>query len=152
MFDYGIGGQERKLDVSESIVDIPQNKTLLVENLTADPAFQPEIVEGLKTLGDVFNHFQPELDVEFVTEEGSTTSETLRFRSLSDFGKAGLIAQSNYLQQLNMTYEDFQKYVRQLKSNKVLKTMLENPEAKAAYVAAIGAMIQELEDAKTASL
>ncbi|GAB4044081.1 hypothetical protein [Spirosoma litoris] len=148
MFDYGIGGQERKLNVSESIVDIPQNKTLLIEKLTTDPSFSPEVVEGLKNVGEVFAHFKPENEVEFDTEEGSTISETLRFNSLADFGKKGIIAQSEYLQQLNMTFEDFQKYVKQLKSNKILKTMLENPDGKAAYMAAIQAMIRELEEAK----
>ena len=147
MFDYGIGGQERKLNVSESIVDIPQNKTLIVEKLTADPPVTPEVVEGLKTVGDVFAHFKPEQEVEFDTEDGSTLNETLRFTSLADFGRKGIIAQSDYLQELNMTFEDFQRYVRQLKSNKILKTMLENPDGKAAYVAAIQAMIRELEEA-----
>ncbi|GAB3318806.1 hypothetical protein GCM10027299_10780 [Larkinella ripae] len=146
MFDYGIGGQERKLNVSESIVDIPQNKTLLIEKLTADPPIRPEVVEGLKTVGEVFAHFKPEQDVEFDTADGSTLSETLRFRSLADFGRKGVIAQSNYLQELNMTFEDFQRYVRQLKSNKILKTLLENPDGKAAYLAAIQAMIRELEE------
>ncbi|MVM30400.1 hypothetical protein GO755_10175 [Spirosoma sp. HMF4905] len=146
MFDYGIGGQERKLNVSESIVDIPQNKTLLIEKLTTDPTFRPEVVEGLKNVGEVFAHFKPENEVEFDTEEGSTISETLRFNSLADFGKKGVIAQSEYLQQLNMTFEDFQKYVKQLKSNKILKAMLENPDGKAAYMAAIQAMIRELEE------
>ena len=148
MFDYGIGGQERKLNVSESIVDIPQNKTLLIEKLTADPPIRPEVVEGLKTVGEVFAYFKPEQEVEFDTPEGSTISETLRFNSLTDFSKKGVIAQSAYLQQLNMTFEDFQRYVRQLKSNKILKTMLENPDGKAAYVAAIQAMIRELEETK----
>ena len=149
MFDYGIGGQERKLDVSESIVDIPQNKTLLIEKLTSDPALRPEIVEGLKTVGEVFEHFQPQQEVEFQTPEGSSTNETLHFSSLSDFSRKGIIAQSDYLQELNMTTEDFQRYIKQLKSNKILKTVLENPEAKAAYVSAIEAMIQELETAKS---
>ncbi|GAB2530502.1 hypothetical protein [Spirosoma aerophilum] len=149
MFDYGIGGQERKLDVNESIVDIPQNRTLLIEKLTADPALRPEIVEGLKTVGDVFDHFQPQQDIEFETEEGSPISETLRFRALGDFGRKGVIAQSVYLQELNMTYEDLQRYVKQLKSNKILKTVLENPEAKAAYMSAIEAMIRELEEVKS---
>ena len=148
MFDYGIGGQERKLNVSESIVDIPQNKTLLIEKLTSDPPIRPEVVEGLKTVGEVFAYFKPEQEIEFDTEEGSTISETLRFNSLADFGKKGVIAQSSYLQELNMTFEDFQKYVRQLKSNKILKTMLENPDGKAAYMAAIQAMIRELEEAQ----
>ena len=147
MFDYGIGGQERKLNVSESIVDIPQNKTLLIEKLTADPPIRPEVVGGLKTVDEVFAYFRPEQEVEFETEDGSTISETLRFQSLSDFGKKGIIAQSEYLQQLNMTFEDFQRYVRQLKSNKILKTLLENPDGKAAYLAAIQSMIRELEEA-----
>ncbi|GAB2556341.1 hypothetical protein [Spirosoma areae] len=148
MFDYGIGGQERKLNVSESIVDIPQNKTLLIEKLTADPPIRPQVVEGLKTVNEVFAYFKPEQEVEFDTEDGSTISETLRFNSLADFSKQGIIAQSQYLQELNMTFEDFQKYVRQLKSNKILKTMLENPDGKAAYTAAIEAMIRELEEAQ----
>ncbi|GAB3782999.1 hypothetical protein GCM10028818_40020 [Spirosoma horti] len=148
MFDYGIGGQERKLNTSESIVDIAPNKTLLIEKLTADPPLRPEVVEGLKTVGEVFAHFKPEQEVEFDTAEGSTISETLRFSSLADFGRKGIIAQSNYLQELNMTFEDFQRYVRQLKSNKILKTMLDNPDGKAAYIAAIQAMIRELEEAQ----
>ncbi|WP_018620710.1 hypothetical protein [Spirosoma luteum] len=149
MFDYGIGGQERKLDVNESIVDIPQNKTLLIEKLTADPALRPDIVEGLKTVGDVFEHFRPSQEVELETEEGSSVGETLQFKALSDFNRKGIIAQSTYLQKLSMTCEDFQRYVKQLKSNKILRTVLENPEAKAAYVASIEAMIQELEEAKS---
>ncbi|UFH52064.1 hypothetical protein [Spirosoma sp. KNUC1025] len=148
MFDYGIGGQERKLNVSESIVDIPQNKTLLIEKLTSDPSFRPEVVEGLKTVGEVFAYFKPEQEVEFNTEDGSTISETLHFNSLSDFGRKGVIAQSDYLQELNITFEDFQRYVRQLKSNKILKAVLENPDAKAAYLASIQAMIRELDEAQ----
>ncbi|MDJ1467195.1 hypothetical protein QNI19_20195 [Cytophagaceae bacterium DM2B3-1] len=146
MFDYGIGGQERKINVSEGITDIPQNRTLLVEKLTDEPPIQPEIVYDLKNVTDVFEHFQPEKEVEFTDEQGSTFTETLRFRSVADFGKQGLLSQSEFLQNLNLQFEDFQKYVRQLKSNKILKTLLENPEAKAAYLAALQQAIKELEE------
>ncbi len=146
MFDYGIGGQERKIDVNEGITDIPQNRTLLVEKLTDDAPVQPEIVYDLKNVTDVFNHFQPEKEVEFTDEQGGSFNETLRFRSVADFGKQGLLAQSEFLQNLNLQFEDFQKYVRQLKSNKILKTMLENPDSKAAYLAAIQQAIKELEE------
>jgi len=37
MYNYDIGGQERKIEVSEGIADIPQNRTLLIEKLTDDP-------------------------------------------------------------------------------------------------------------------
>jgi hypothetical protein len=146
MFDYGIGGQERKLDVNEGITDIPQNRTLLVEKLTDEPPLQPEIVYDLKNITDVFTHYQPEKEVEFTDEQGSSFNETLRFRTIADFGKQGLLSQSEFLQNLNLQFEDFQKYVKQLKSNKILKTLLENPEAKAAYLAAIQQAIKELED------
>ncbi len=146
MFDYGIGGQERKLDVSEGITDIPQNRTLLVEKLTDEPPIQAEIVYDLKNITDVFNHYQPEKEVEFTDEQGSTFNETLHFRTVADFGKQGLLNQSEFLQNLNLQFEDFQKYVKQLKSNKILKTLLENPEAKAAYLAAIQQAIKELEE------
>lgn len=34
--NYGIGGNEVKIDASEGIAEIPQNRTLLVEQLTKD--------------------------------------------------------------------------------------------------------------------
>ncbi|MBC7891918.1 MAG: hypothetical protein H7Y12_06900, partial [Sphingobacteriaceae bacterium] len=101
MYNYGIGGQERKQDASEGITEISQNRTLLLEKLTDDPAIRPEIVGDLKTVDEVFAHFKPEKEVEFESEDGSTYNEMLRFRTLGDFGKRGLINQSAALQELN---------------------------------------------------
>ena len=147
MFDYGIGGQERKGEVNEGIAEIPQNKTLFVDKLTDDPPISPEIVSGLKNIQEVFAHFQPQKEVEFETVEGSSKNETISFRSLGDFGKQGIVNQSMYLNELNAQCEDLQKFVRQLKTNKILKTMLENKEARASYLATIQALINELEQA-----
>jgi hypothetical protein len=146
MYNYGIGGQERKLDnAQEAITDIPLNRTLLVQKLTDDPPLRPQIVEGLRTPEAVFTHFKPAVEVAFEKEDGSIIPETLHFQSLGDFGKKGIINQSNFLQGLNTEAEDLQKLLRQLKSNKILKTALENPETKAAFLATIQAMISELE-------
>ncbi|GGF26668.1 type VI secretion system contractile sheath small subunit [Hymenobacter cavernae] len=146
MYNYGIGGQERKLDnAQEAITDIPLNRTLLVQKLTADPPLRAQIVEGLRTPEAVFAHFKPEVEVEFEKEDGSVIPETLQFQSLGDFGKKGIINQSEFLQDLNTQADDLQKLLRQLKSNKILKTALENPETKAAFLATIQAMISELE-------
>ena len=57
METYGIGGTEVPGDASEAISEISQNRTLLIEQLTADAPFKPEIVEGLSSIDDVFNHF-----------------------------------------------------------------------------------------------
>jgi predicted component of type VI protein secretion system len=148
MFNYGIGGQERKGDVNEAISDIGQNRTLLVQKLTADAPYRPEIVEGLKTVDDVFNHFKPEMKLEFTDEEGTSSQETLQFRTVGDFGKNKIVEQSSFLQQLNQKADDYRQIMRQLKSNKALKTMLENPDSKAAFLAALASMIQEIEDAQ----
>ena len=146
MYTYGIGGQERKLDIaSEAISEIPLNRTLLVQKLTTNAPLRPVVVEGLKTPEAVFAHFKPEVSVEFENAQGATVPEKLHFSSLGDFGKKGIINQSNFLQSLASETDDLQKLLRQLKSNKILKTALENPETKAAFLAAIQAMMDELE-------
>ena len=45
--NYGIGGNEVKIDASEGIAEIPQNRTLLVEQLTKDEPVAPEVITGL---------------------------------------------------------------------------------------------------------
>lgn len=145
MYSYGIGGQERKLDnASEAILDIPLNRTLLVQKLTTDSPLRPEIVEGLKTPEAVFAHFKPEVTMEFENADGAVVPETLHFASLGDFGKKGLINQSEFLRSLAAEADDLNKVLRQLKSNKILKAALENPETKAAFLAAIEALMDEL--------
>jgi predicted component of type VI protein secretion system len=148
MYNYDIGGQERKGEVNEGISEIPQNKTLLVEKLTDDPPLSPEIVTDLKNISEVFEHYKPQKEMEFDTAEGSSVNEVISFRSLADFGKSGIVNQSAYLNELNAQCQDLQKFVRQLKSNKILKSMLENKEAKASYIATIQALINELEQAE----
>jgi hypothetical protein len=145
MYNYDIGGQERKIEVSEGIADIPQNRTLLIEKLTDDPPLSPQIIPDLKNINDVFSFFKPGKEVEFQTEEGAGKTEKLQFGTLADFGKQGIIKQSAYLNELSHQCEDLQKFARQLKSNKILKTLLENKEAKASYLSCIQALIDELD-------
>lgn len=56
--NYGIGGNEVKIDASEGIAEIPQNRTLLVEQLTKDEPVAPEVVAGLTNIDEVFAHFR----------------------------------------------------------------------------------------------
>ena len=62
--NYGIGGNEVKIDASEGIAEIPQNRTLLVEQLTKDEPVAPEVITGLTNIDQVFAHFLPEIDIE----------------------------------------------------------------------------------------
>lgn len=148
MMNYGIGGQEVPKETSEGIADIPQNKTLFIQKLTNDPAIKPNIVEGLKTPEEVFAHYKPAVEVEFEREDGSTSNENLKFTNLGDFGPKGIVGQSAFLQNLSIQKEQYLKMVKQLKTNKLLKSISENPEAKQAYIDALQALLQELEDSK----
>lgn len=142
---YELGGQEVPRDAAEAISMIQQNKTLMMQKLTGDAPIKPEIVEGLKTVGEVFDHYKPNVDVTFENEEGTETDEKLNFSNLGDFTKKGIVAQSEFLQKLTAQQEDGQKFLKQLKSNKILNSVLANPEAKASYIAALQEILSELE-------
>ena len=141
---YGIGGTEVRQDANEAFQEIPQNRTLMVEQLTADPPVKPEFVEGLKTVEEVFQHFAPTIDVDFEDAEGSTKQETLSFRHLGDFGPKGITQQSQFLRELSTEKEQYQKVIKQLKTNKVLRAALSDPEAKRALLEAIRSLNDQI--------
>lgn len=148
MFNYGIGGTEVKGDASEAFADIPQNRTLLIEKFTDGDPIKPELVQGLQTIDDVFDHFKPEKEVEFVNEQGAGSKETLRFSGLQDFGAKGITNQSTFLQGLSNQKEQYDKFLKQVKTNKVLMNVLNDAELRQQYLNALNALIQEMEDAK----
>jgi predicted component of type VI protein secretion system len=148
MFNYGIGGQEVPKDASEGMADIPMNRTMMLEKLTANDPVKPQLVEGLKTIEEVFAHFKPNLEMEFQNEDGSSQSDKLAFANLGDFGSKGITNQSSFLKDLELKKNEFAKIIKQLKSNKALKTVLENPETRAAFLQSLQSMVQEIDEAK----
>ncbi len=42
ILEYGIGGNEVKVSASDAIANIPENRSLIVEQLTADEPVTPE--------------------------------------------------------------------------------------------------------------
>lgn len=145
MFNYGVGGNEVKVDANEAIQEIQENKSLIVSQLTTDETYVPEIVTGLKTVDDVFRHFQPSVAVQHETEDGSVVGEEFRFQNLADFTPKNLVQKSDYLQQLSLEQEQYNKIVRQLKNNKILRNMLENEQTRGAFIEALKEVAQELE-------
>jgi predicted component of type VI protein secretion system len=147
METYGIGGTEVKGDASEAISEIQQNRTLMIEKLTADTPVKPQIVEGVTKIDEVFEKFKPHVDLEFQDSEGVSRQETLKFGNLADFGIKGITAQSEFLQNLTMQKDQLHKVIKQLKSNKMMRKALENGETKLALLNAIYAMMKEIEQA-----
>lgn len=148
MQEYGIGGNEVKTDASEAFADIPQNRTLMAEKLTKDAPVKPEIVHDLQTIEQVFAHFKPNIDLDFEDADGVTRKENLSFSNLGDFGTKGITAQSEFLQDNASQKEEYYKIIKQLKSNKILKTALSDPEAKSSLLDALASMIEELKKNK----
>ena len=145
MFNYEIGGNERKIDTAEAFVDIAPNKTLFVQQLTDNEPVKPEKVEGLKTVEDVFAHYKPQVNVNFDREDGSVQQETLHFQHLGDFGVKQIVQQSDQLRNLNVERDTYLTITRQLKTNKTLKAILENPETRQAFSAALANLAGELQ-------
>lgn len=132
--------------VGEGFVEISPNKTLFVQKLTNNDPIKPEIVEDLQKIEDVFAHFKPEVDVELNKEDGSTIKENFKFGGLGDFDVKNLTNQSAFLKNLNLENDAFLKIIKQLKSNKSLKNVVENPETKAAFVNSLKSLIAELDN------
>src|SRR3954453_237373 len=99
---YGIGGMVQETEASEAFADIPQNRVLLAEKLTATAPVKPQIVEGLTNVESVFEHFEPKIQIEFETEEGAMRKEMLAFHNLGDFGIKGITTQFKFLNELTM--------------------------------------------------
>lgn len=147
LYEYGVGGNEVKIDANEAIAEIPSNRTLLVQKLTEEAPLQPETIYGLETLEDVFERFQPSVDLEFQDQEGNEIPEKLDFKGLSDFSAKKLKENSPFLSQLNIEREQYLKISRLLSSNKALLKSLSDEEARAEMIQVLEASLVELEDA-----
>lgn len=150
MHEFGIGGQERPMETNEGIADIPQNRTLLIQKLTAVPDPKPRIIHGLTSVDDVFENYQPKAKIEFTDSAGASIKEEVSFNNIGDFGKKGITHQSQFLKDLKVKQEEYKKFIKNLRSNKILQNLLNDPEAKKAYLDALKAAIAEIEasDAK----
>ncbi len=146
--NFGIGANDVKGDASEALNEIPQNRTLIAGKLTPNTPIKPEVVEGLKTVEDIFDHYKPELKIPFEDKNGGTINETVKFNNLGDFGKKGITNNSLFLKELEIESNQYKKIIKQLKTNKILKSALQDPEAKEALIDTIDALINEIKTTK----
>ncbi|HTE09219.1 MAG TPA: hypothetical protein VK628_10635 [Flavitalea sp.] len=132
--------------VGEGFVEISPNKTLFIQKLTKEDPISPEIVQGLQTVEQVFDHFKPNCDVELDKEDGSSVKENFKFSGLGDFDIKNITTRSEYLKNLNVENEAYLKTIKQLRTNKSLKNVIENPETRAAFISALNALVKELDE------
>lgn len=146
MFNYEIGGNERKVDVSEGFADIGYNKTLFIQQLTDQEPLKPQTVESLKTVEEVFEHYKPQVEVEFENLDGVAVREELRFSNVGDFNVKNLVKQSNYLHSLTVEKDLYTSLIKNLKTNKALSTAFADSGNKEAFINALKNFVQELSD------
>ncbi|AUI45528.1 hypothetical protein PL674_21030 [Phocaeicola vulgatus] len=151
LYNYGIGGNEVKVDANESIADIPSNRTLMVQKLTDEAPTSPECVYGLETVEDVFEHFEPTVQLEHVDAGGAEIKELMAFRNLGDFDAKKIKENSEFLSGLDIEKEQSVKIARQLTSNRALQKVIENPETRNALAEIIENSIQEIQAAQSKS-
>ena len=144
MMNYG---NEQAADNNEHFVDIPQNRTLMLESLTSEPPLRPEVVHGLQTTNQVFHHYKPSVEMDFRDINGALRVETLQFTSLDDFGADSIVAQSQFLKSNQQQKDRYLNIIRQLRTNKTLSAALNDTSARQALLDAVHSMITELKQA-----
>lgn len=144
LYQYGVGGNEVKVDANESIAEIPSNRTLFVQKLTDEAPVNPEAVYGLETVEDIFERFNPTVQLEHQDQEGTPVVETMSFHNLGDFGAKNLKENSPFLSQLDVEKEQYVKIARQLSSNRALLKAVENAETRSAMIELLEKAVEEI--------
>jgi hypothetical protein len=137
-----------EVETSDAIIEFPQNRTLLVEQLTDEPPAKAEVVKGLRTMEDVFRHYKPNVKLEFEDPTGQSKKETLHFNELRDFEKDGLMKNSEFLKDMGTEKENYLKIEKQLRANKVLREAISDSDSKASLINSLQALLKELQDVK----
>lgn len=145
--DYiGIGGNAVEQEANEGIADIPGNRTLMVNQMTAEEPGVPEIVDHLYTIEDVFKYFDPNIDVNFLDKEGQDVTENFQFSNVGDFSVKSMTQRSPFLNNLSIRKEFYEKVVKQLRSNKVLHRVIANNDTKAAMLIILKELKKQVEE------
>lgn len=144
--NIGIGGNAVEQEANEGIADIPGNRTLMVNQMTAEEPGVPEIVDHLYTIEDVFKYFDPNIDVNFQDKEGQDVTENFQFANVGDFSVKSMTQRSPFLNNLSIRKEFYEKVVKQLRSNKVLQRVIANNDTKTAMLIILKELRKQVEE------
>lgn len=133
-------------ELPTAIPQIPYNRTLFVQQFTDEAPSDVEFIDDCQTVADVFEKFQPSKVVEMTNEEGVTDEQELSFKSLMDFGRDGIINQSDLLTRISSKRDLYNNFMQKL-TDEQLSILLSNPEEKEAYINILKSLIDELEEA-----
>ena len=97
----------------------------------------------------MFDHYKPSIEgILLTTEDGEYRSEDFHFSNVSDFNDEQLIALSETLTDGFCKKETYHTIIRHLERNRDLRRVINNPEARDAFVNALKSIRKELSDHK----
>ena len=133
------------------VPDIPTNNTLIIDQYTSDAAYTPELFVEARSMKDVFYHFKPSVDVEFIDENGETILETLHFNGIQDFevnaGEGKLVSNSLLLSSIKTHAERAENIRTNILQNAQLQAILNNEHSLNELKVLIGRLLKQVSDA-----
>jgi len=151
-------------DSSAGIEGLSQNKTLYVDQFTADVTFDnrglamEEVEEDGKkrgvyprTMKEVFAYYKPKVEIGFSGDGGETKKEVLSFKEMKDFeinnGKGDLINNSPFLSNLRSKKENCETVQKQIEKNARLRDILKDAESRGELKSLLESILVELNEA-----
>lgn len=130
---------------------ISQNKTLYIGQFT-DRVSDPELYQNATNINQVFQHFKPDVTVDFQNEDGDTHEETIRFNEMKDFevnnGNGQLVTNSAFLLNLKSSIDANAKMKKQIEQSKRIRDILGNNQSKQELREVLQYLLDELENSK----
>lgn len=138
---------------SAKVNPIDNNKTLFIDQFTTDvEPGDPQFVEDIQNINDAFAHFRPQVEVDFIDEEGGSVNETLHFNEIRDFeangGKGRLVENSPFLSGVKEKIDAHAKVRKSIEQNRKLRDILKDAESREELKAMLESMLAELENNK----
>lgn len=143
LYGHRIGANIYEKDAPQGVKLVPDNKTLIV--LPFNDEHDEEINPArLKSMKEIFGHYKPSREMVFESVDNESEEVNLRFNSLKDFTKDGIVAQSKTLQELEEQEVIYSKFSDVLQNNEILKNVLANAESKKEFLELLETLIEEL--------
>lgn len=153
---------------SAGIEGLSQNKTLYVDQFTADVTYEnrglamKEVEENGQKRGvyprsmkETFDYFKPKVEVDFSGDGGETKKEVLNFKEMKDFeinnGKGNLITNSSFLGDLRSKKENCENVQKQIEKNARLRDVLKDAASRNELKALLESILVELNEANNKS-
>lgn len=147
LYGHRIGANIQEAEAPQGVKLVPDNKTLI--SLPFNDEHDEEVNPvRLKSLKEIFAHYKPSREVVFETVDGDSEELVLKFNSLKDFTKDGIIEQSQLLQDMQEQEVVYSRLLDVFRNNEKLINVLANEEYKKEFMELLNTLIEELTETK----